>query len=503
MASWQWDNVFDTGSWQVAVMYKGATTGATSYNAFVRRDLLNPAVLSCAIVDGEVVVTTVDDPDDGTAQEQPAILLIPPDSRAVWLRSTVLENDEVLDAWDSADLQLVEVTETSPGVFEIDTASSWVKPFADANEMLSESYWADRTSATYRAVLIQRGKPVPPPPVLAVAANSSPFIYVYPFDSVGGLSAPYANPGTLPQSGASRRRVKFSKDKDAIICNGGTTSSSVEGYGWSMSGFGSRYSNPSGGIFSSGPLGLDLNPINNDVVYTGGSSPYVYARPFDPSTGFGALYSSPATLPYNGFGFPVTADFHPAGNAVTFAVEATSGIRQYTYPWTPGTGFGTLYAAAAIPPNGTCRASVFSDAGDRIAAGWDASPFAGIWPWTAGTGFGARWTNPSGLSTVQSMHWHPSGTALAIGLSTFPVLHIRRITSTAWGTAYSYPGTAVGGSLGWSVSFNRAGNAVAIGYQTASPYFDVYAFDLTSGIGTKYAAPATIPETQVHGFDFW
>ena len=40
--------IFDTGSWQVAVMYKGATTGATSYNAFVRRDLLNPAVLSCA-----------------------------------------------------------------------------------------------------------------------------------------------------------------------------------------------------------------------------------------------------------------------------------------------------------------------------------------------------------------------------------------------------------------------------------------------------------------------
>jgi hypothetical protein len=63
-----------------------------------------------------------------------------------------------------------------------------------------------------------------------------------------------------------------------------------------------------------------------------------------------------------------------------------------------------------------------------------------------------------------------------------------------YGTKYSAPASSPSGNplYGQTIAFSKSGNAFAIGVD-ASPYVEAYAFNKTSGYGTKYANPATLP----------
>ena len=111
------------------------------------------------------------------------------------------------------------------------------------------------------------------------------------------------------------------------------------------------------------------------------TSPFISAYPWSSSTGFGAKFTDPATLP------PDTGNgvaFTPAGNAVAVAHNTSPNVS--VYPWS-GSGFGAKFANPATLPTNNGFGVAFSPAGDAIAVAHQTSPNITAYPWS-GSGFG-------------------------------------------------------------------------------------------------------------------
>ena len=80
---------------------------------------------------------------------------------------------------------------------------------------------------------------------------------------------------------------------------------------------------------------------------------------------------------------------------------------------------------------------------------------------------------------------------IAVSHNTSPYLTAYPWSSSGYGTKYADPATLPGNS-GTSVAFSAAGNAIATCYSAVSPYVAAYAWT-GAGFGAKYANPATTP----------
>jgi Flp pilus assembly protein TadG len=93
--------------------------------------------------------------------------------------------------------------------------------------------------------------------------------------------------------------------------------------------------------------------------------------------------------------------------------------------------------------------------------------------------------------------WNPAGTAIAIAHATSPY-----VTAYPWssgfGTKYANPATLPTGT-GRGVAFNADGSNIAIAHAT-TPFVTAYPF--SSGFGTKYANPVTLPTGDAYGVAF-
>ena len=98
------------------------------------------------------------------------------------------------------------------------------------------------------------------------------------------------------------------------------------------------------------------------------TSPYVTAYPW--SSGFGAKFTNPSTLP-TGDGLGVA--FSPAGDAIAVAHGGASPYIT-AYPWS-SSGFGTKYANPTTLPTGTGWNVAFSPTGSAIAVAHTTNPY--------------------------------------------------------------------------------------------------------------------------------
>lgn len=92
-------------------------------------------------------------------------------------------------------------------------------------------------------------------------------------------------------------------------------------------------------------------------------------------TGFGTKYSNPSTLP-PGFGLSVALT--TAANGVAVAHAASPFITAY--PWSAG--FGSKYANPGTLPTGDGRGVAFTTANNAIAVAHNNSPWVSAYPLT-------------------------------------------------------------------------------------------------------------------------
>jgi hypothetical protein len=174
----------------------------------------------------------------------------------------------------------------------------------------------------------------------------SPYIHAWAWSE--GFGAKYSNPSVLPT--AQGKNIAFSPNGNFITATGYSLRYPIA-YGWSLSGFGTRYTGPFSMLpTSTNQYGIDVAPDNGAVAVAHVGSPYVTAVRFSAS-GFGTRYTFPSTVPSSGSSsYANCVRFSPDGAYI--AVGTQSSPYAHIYNWTTGGGFGVkLSAPSPTPPN--------------------------------------------------------------------------------------------------------------------------------------------------------
>lgn len=278
------------------------------------------------------------------------------------------------------------------------------------------------------------------------------------------------------------------------------TSPRISVYNWNdTTGFGTKYTNPAT-LPTASAISTTWSGNGNDVFYSTQDATRIFAYPF--SSGYGTKYANPATLPTStGFGL----SYNTVQNAIAIGTGASPFIQAY--PWTSGTGFGTKYAnpspAQAAAGN---RGVNFSPDGAYLATNYanSAAPsyFGNVYPWSSG--FGTPYVQVLGrINGEGSVAFNPTSDALIYAGNGSPTLDGYPWSALGFGTKYSNPASAPSGtvSYGQDIAFSKSGAAFAIGVN-ATPFVEAYPFNKTTGYGTKYSNPATLPTGTVWGISF-
>lgn len=221
------------------------------------------------------------------------------------------------------------------------------------------------------------------------------------------------------------------------------------------------------------------------------------------SQGFGTRYSTPATVPA-GVSSYTLASTHD--NTVVGTLHSSS-TNRYTafYPWSDASGFGTIYSLSGSYPTTSPGTSLggdvmkFTPDGDAIIIGSSStSPTTVAWAWTNASGFGSKYSDPSIMPPdsysvhifggVEGSSGYAGGPEVvmfgSIQTTTSKIAAWDFNTSTGWGSRYSDPATLPTGSV---YSLASSSFDVIAGTSSSTERNSVaYEFYPGTGWGTKY-----------------
>jgi hypothetical protein len=293
----------------------------------------------------------------------------------------------------------------------------------------------------------------------------------------------------------------------AYLFSAGLNTFFVEAYNWSSSGFGSKYSAPTGtagGYSAASSSSYGILKRGGYVFAALLSDPRIWAREFS-SSGWGSLSYRPQ-LALGGSSNGIAAN--ASGSLIGTANGSTSPYCQ-VYPWVgigngfSGGGWGTQYSSPATPPTGTGESISWSRGGGALAIGHATSPRVSVYPFTSANGYGTKYSDPSTL---------PFTTARGVSFSNGAIVLASRSSSStttsafpeawAWsdasgfGTRYSNPSNGYKRTVPYSVAVSQdgakviAGTAYDGGTNYDLPNVHMWTWSDASGWGTYYTNPS-------------
>ena len=182
--------------------------------------------------------------------------------------------------------------------------------------------------------------------------------------------------------------------------------------------------------------------------------------------------------------------FHPVADTVvrTYTIPANSSV---AFPIGTVVLFTVENGGVAVNVNITTDTLVFGDGTTGTVAVPPNNTLMAIK--VTATKWMANYLYQTGIPAAASN--------IAISHATTPFISVYPlVTSTGFGTKYADPATLPTGT-GNGVAFSPAGNAIAVAH-TTSPYVSAYPWNISTGFGTKYATPATVPTGDGNGVAF-
>jgi hypothetical protein len=182
-----------------------------------------------------------------------------------------------------------------------------------------------------------------------------------------------------------------------------------------------------------------------------------------------------------------------AGGPADFAIAHDVSPYVTVWPFSSATGYGTKYANPAVLPASTGHGVDFATTNATIGvAGYQ---YASAWAWSS-SGFGTKKTDPAATTLYfdsLAIAKDNSFAALTNYTTTPGVNGYAFSASSGFGSKFSNPGTLPGPNAEmYGVDINNAStDTVFAGYD--SPYLLAYPMS-SSGFGTKYANPSPLPE---------
>lgn len=221
---------------------------------------------------------------------------------------------------------------------------------------------------------------------VALGAASSPYLYVYDFNVLDGFGQRRTVTADKPPARLSALRFSNANNTIAAVS---FQSPYILVYGWSSSGFSSKFANPST-LPSGGQFDIHFDPNDNYIVFGDTNTPFIHAYAWSNSTGFGAKLAAPLTLPLEDV---EQVRFSPSGQDIALGSYQLPGS-VLTYAW--NNGFGTKYSQPASNPTASVMGLDWSINGNAIFAGGSLDLQA--WPFTSGFGYGTRYALPAGFT---------------------------------------------------------------------------------------------------------
>ena len=262
---------------------------------------------------------------------------------------------------------------------------------------------------------------------------------------------------------------------------------------WSdSSGFGSKISSNAFGTNQTRSIRVTSN--GSAVIFGHFNTPYIRAVQHTTSSGFGTEYSSPSTLIP---GALEDLDLSPDNSAIVISHNNSPFISAY--PWNNSTGFGAKYSNPSTLPSAVTYGVRFSPSSNKIICTQLVFSGARLIGYNWSSGFGSQITPATQLlgyngSQSDGNAFHPSENAIVVGHNTSPFISAYAWnSSTGFGTKYSNP-SSLPPAAGRSVDFHPNGNAVIVGHSN-SPFITAYAWNSSTGFGTKYSDPSSLQNT--------
>ena len=180
-------------------------------------------------------------------------------------------------------------------------------------------------------------------------------------------------------------------------------------------------------------------------------------------------------------GITASSNFTEAPSYI--AVATNISPYKFVYPWTNASGFGTKYADSSAGQAFRSTDITFSPSANTIVTTSIGNTFAYAFPWSA-SGFGTQYGSPNLVNQTNGVAFNPAGNIAAFVEITFPYLKAYP-WNPGFGTQYAAP--SLPGGTGQKVSFNPAGNNIAITTDNTNEPLRAFPWSNSTGFGTRYA----------------
>ena len=137
--------------------------------------------------------------------------------------------------------------------------------------------------------------------------------------------------------------------------------------------------------------------------------------------------------------------------------------------------------------------SQWFNASTAVSFGVQSSPYIEAYAFGSSSGFGSKFSSPAsnmGFYVNDTEFSKNQDVLFAAGYGGSYDVSAYKFSSSGFGTKYTsatVPGTV------WGISCNDTDSAVLVAHDT-SPYISGFPFNYTSGFGTKYSNPASLPK---------
>jgi hypothetical protein len=257
-------------------------------------------------------------------------------------------------------------------------------------------------------------------------------------------------------------------------------------YPWSSSGYGAAFSNPAtlppGTAGGNPQLCLSVNSDGTAIAVggtdSGGSNQYVIIYRFS-SSGFGTTYYY-----NNAFGIRKNVCFSKDGTLIL--------IGNTMYAWSSA-GLGSAYSGTIIT-NGAVDIHPLSTG--IVTSTGPSDNYIKSYPFSKATGIGSAYSDPSApTGTIYSCNFVPQGDAVIVTQGGFT----NGIRAYTWGAGdgirYLYSSPSARTNLAArAAAVNTSGDTVFFACEN-SPYIAAYPWNSSTGYGTQYADPAVLPSS--------
>lgn len=326
---------------------------------------------------------------------------------------------------------------------------------------------------------------------IAVTHGSSPYISVYPFTRSAGFGTKYSNPSTLPSTySIGGQTLSFTNDGTVLAFPSNTTSTSqnLNFYEWSKTtGFGARITQTTGpaaatvyGNCTTKPS--EYGPGWHYILFTGGDG-NIWRYHVASGSSITQVNSKSTGIGSR----QSTLRFNNAGNYVLASSSA--------YPWTDGWLASTVNLGTKINFTGASINLTYGDwhPSDTVIVYSNGASPGTMSAYNFGGGLGSLINSaPNPTSSVSSIRFSASGKTVFASSFSSPYITAHSFDqTTGFGSKFSDPST-LPPSSSYCVERSKTNDLVAV-VSTGSPYIFVYPWNDNTGFGVKYSNPSSLP----------